>query len=63
MDFPTYGYTIDNVELLITSTLHERDTPGLLGQCHPLGVFETLPVLCISTNVEELYNFFLVETL
>ncbi|KAH0559643.1 H(+)-transporting V0 sector ATPase subunit d [Trichoglossum hirsutum] len=62
MDYLTYGYMIDNVALLITGTLHERDTRELLERCHPLGWFETMPVLCVATNVEELYNSVLVET-
>lgn len=53
---------IDNVALLITGTLHERDTRELLDRCHPLGWFETMPVLCVATNIEELYNSVLVET-
>jgi V-type H+-transporting ATPase subunit d len=53
---------IDNVVLLITGTLHERDTHELLERCHPLGVFDTLPALCVATNVEELYHTALVET-
>ena len=62
LDYVTYGYMIDNVALLITGTLHERDTRELLDRCHPLGWFETMPVLCVATNVEELYNSVLVET-
>ena len=62
MAYLTYGYMIDNVALLITGTLHERDTRELLERCHPLGWFETLPVLCVATNVEELYSSVLVET-
>lgn len=62
MDYLTYGYMIDNVALLITGTLHERDTRELLERCHPLGWLETMPVLCIATNIEELYNSVLVET-
>ena len=62
MEYLTYGYMIDNVALLITGTLHERDTRELLERCHPLGWFETLPVLCVASNVEELYNSVLVET-
>ena len=50
------------VILLITGTLHERDTHELLERCHPLGVFDTMPALCVATNVEELYNTVLVET-
>lgn len=57
-----YAYMIDNVILLITGTLHERNTQELLERCHPLGVFETLPALCVATNVEELYRTALVET-
>jgi V-type H+-transporting ATPase subunit d len=53
---------IDNVILLITGTLHERDTHELLERCHPLGVFDTMPALCVATNVEELYHSVLVET-
>ena len=57
-----YAYMIDNVILIITGTLHERDTHELLERCHPLGVFDTLPALCVATNVEELYQSVLVET-
>lgn len=57
-----YAYMIDNVILIITGTLHERDTHELLERCHPLGVFDTLPALCVATNVEELYHSVLVET-
>ena len=62
MDYVTYGYMIDNVALLITGTLHERDTRELLERCHPLGWFDTMPVLCVATNIEELYNSVLIET-
>ena len=53
---------IDNVILLITGTLHSRDTHDLLDRCHPLGVFDTMAALCVATNVAELYNTVLVET-
>jgi V-type H+-transporting ATPase subunit d len=62
MNYLTYSYMIDNVALLITGTLHERDTKELLERCHPLGWFETMPVLCVATNIEELYNSVLIET-
>ena len=62
LDYITYSYMIDNVALLITGTLHERDTRELLERCHPLGWFETMPVLCVATNIEELYNSVLIET-
>ena len=53
---------IDNVVLLITGTLHERNTNELIQRCHPLGVFDTMPALCVATTVEELYQTVLVET-
>lgn len=62
LEYLTYAYMIDNVALLITGTLHERDTRELLERCHPLGWFETMPVLCVATNIEELYNSVLIET-
>lgn len=62
LDFLTYSYMIDNVVLLITGTLHERDTQELLERCHPLGWFDTLPALSVATNVEELYRTVLVDT-
>lgn len=62
LDYLTYSYMIDNVILLITGTQHGRDTHELLDRCHPLGWFDTLPALCVATNVEELYRTVLVET-
>lgn len=62
LDYITYSYMIDNVILLITGTLHERDTHELLEKCHPLGTFESMPALCIATNVNELYNTILIDT-
>jgi len=62
LDYITYAYMIDNVVLLITGTLHERDTHELLERCHPLGIFDTMPALCVATNVEELFHSVLVET-
>ncbi|KAJ1496791.1 H(+)-transporting V0 sector ATPase subunit d [Coelomomyces lativittatus] len=53
---------IDNVILLITGTLHERDTNELLEKCHPLGHFDAMPALCVATTVKELYNMVLVDT-
>ncbi|GAA5970006.1 hypothetical protein JCM21900_003957 [Sporobolomyces salmonicolor] len=62
LEYMTYAYMIDNVVLLISGTLHERDTHDLLERCHPLGTFESMPALCVATNVEELYSTVLVET-
>ncbi|RKP26010.1 V0 complex, c/d subunit of ATPase [Syncephalis pseudoplumigaleata] len=62
LDFITYGYMIDNVILLITGTLHDRDTHELLERCHPLGVFDAMPALCAATSVSDIYHTVLVET-
>lgn len=62
LDYMTYAYMIDNVILLITGTLHERDTHELLERCHPLGVFDTMPALCVATNVAELYSTVMVDS-
>ncbi|KAJ1559133.1 H(+)-transporting V0 sector ATPase subunit d, partial [Nowakowskiella sp. JEL0078] len=62
LDYITYGYMIDNIILLITGTLHERDTHELLERCHPLGMFDSIAALCVATNVTELFNTVLVET-
>ena len=53
---------IDNIVLLITGTLHERDTTELLEKCHPLGMFDSMAALSVATNVSELYNSVLVDT-
>ncbi|TPX71449.1 hypothetical protein SpCBS45565_g01030 [Spizellomyces sp. 'palustris'] len=62
LDYITYAYMIDNTILLITGTLHERDTNDLLERCHPLGMFDGIAALCVATNVAELYSTVLVES-
>jgi V-type H+-transporting ATPase subunit d len=62
LDYITYQYMIDNIVLLITGTLHERDTHELLEKCHPLGTFEAMATLSVATNVSDLYNSVLVDT-
>ncbi|KAI8895555.1 V0 complex, c/d subunit of ATPase [Globomyces pollinis-pini] len=62
LDYLTYAYMIDNVILLITGTLHERDTHELLGRCHPLGMFDSIGALCVATSVQELYSTVLVDS-
>jgi V-type H+-transporting ATPase subunit d len=57
-----YSYMIDNVILLITGTLHERDTRELLDRCHPLGLFDSIGALSVATSVQELYNTVLVDS-
>jgi len=62
LDYITYQYMIDNVILLITATLHERDTTELLEKCHPLGMFDSMASLGVSTTVSGLYNDVLIDT-
>lgn len=53
---------MDNIILLITGTLHERDISELIPKCHPLGLFEEIGSLAIATTPAELYNSVLVDT-
>lgn len=62
LDFISYGYMIDNVSLMITGTLHDRDCSEILPKCHPLGWFDTLPTLSIATDIESLYSTVLIDT-
>jgi len=62
LDYITYGYMIDNVILLITGTLHERDTSELIEKCHPLGMFDSIATLTVANSPRELYRTVLVDT-
>eukprot|EP00053_Salpingoeca_punica_P004479 m.49359 g.49359 ORF g.49359 m.49359 type:complete len:350 (+) comp12814_c0_seq1:142-1191(+) len=62
LDFISYSYMIDNVILLITGTLREKEISELLPKCHPLGMFPELKTLSIATSPAELYNSVLVDT-
>eukprot|EP01102_Stenamoeba_stenopodia_P015021 TRINITY_DN507_c0_g1_i14.p1 TRINITY_DN507_c0_g1~~TRINITY_DN507_c0_g1_i14.p1 ORF type:complete len:215 (-),score=33.52 TRINITY_DN507_c0_g1_i14:91-735(-) len=62
LDYISYGYMIDNIVLIITGTLHERDTSELIEKCHPLGMFESIATLTVAQNVADLYNSVLVDT-
>lgn len=62
MDFCTYGHMIDNVVLIVTGTLHERDVQELLEKCHPLGMFDSISTLAVASNMRELYRLVLVDT-
>ncbi len=62
MDYISYSYMIDNVALIITGAVHSRDKSELLGRCHPLGWFDTLPALTVAEDIESLYSVVLVDT-
>lgn len=53
---------IDNVILLISGSLHNRNMAELLEKCHPLGMFDAIGALCVATSVEELYATVLVDS-
>ncbi|CAL5338244.1 unnamed protein product [Camellia sinensis] len=56
LEYIIYGHMIDNVVLIVTGTLHERDVQELLEKCHPLGMFD------IAQNMRELYRLVLLDT-
>lgn len=62
LDYLTYGYMIDNVVLIVTGTLHERDVQDLLQNCHPLGMFDSIETLAVAQNMRELYRLVLVDS-
>ena len=62
LDYITYGYMIDNVVLLISGTLHDRDTHELIEKCHPLGRFEAMETITVAQSVAELYRLIIIET-
>jgi V-type H+-transporting ATPase subunit d len=62
LDYITYGYMIDNVVLLISGTLHDRDTHELIDKCHPLGRFEAMETITVAQSVAELYRLIIIET-
>lgn len=62
MDYITYGYMIDNIILIITGTLHDRDTEHLIEKCHPLGMFDAMGTLCVAQSPADLYKTVLVDT-
>jgi len=62
LDYITYNYMIDNVVLLITGTLHERDPEELKEKCHPLGKFSAMSSITLEQTTADLYNNVLVDT-
>jgi len=62
LDYITYGYMIDNIVLLITGTLHDRDPHELVEKCSPLGYFEALETVTVAGSIKELYDMIVIET-
>jgi len=55
LHFISLEYMIDNVVLILSGTLHDRDTDELLRRAHPLGYFDALPALCVASDTQELH--------
>ena len=53
---------IDNIILLITGTLHQRQIAELRTKCHPLGSFAEMESINIADTPAELYSAVLVDT-
>jgi V-type H+-transporting ATPase subunit d len=62
MDLCTHGHMIDNVVLVVSGTLHDRDVQDLLDKAHPLGRFDGLASLAVATSVRDLYTLVLCDT-
>ena len=62
LDYCTYGHMIDNVVLIVTGTLHERDVQELLEKCHPLGMFDGIASLAVAQTVQDIYKIVLIDT-
>lgn len=62
LDYITYSYMIDNIILLITGTLHQRQLSELVSKCHPLGIFDQMETVTIASTPAELFNAILVDT-
>lgn len=53
---------IDNVVMLITGALKQREVTELLPRCHPLGAFDQMAAVGIARTPSELYSAILVDT-
>lgn len=53
---------IDNVVMLITGALKQKDVAELLPHCHPLGAFDQMAALGIARTPAELHATILVDT-
>lgn len=58
----SYSYMIDNVVMLITGALKQRDVAELLPRCHPLGALDQMAAVGIARTPTELYSTILVDT-
>lgn len=59
---PRYSYMIDNIVLLLTGSLHQRQIAELRAKCHPLGSFDEMESINIANTPAELYTAVMVDT-
>jgi len=62
LQYLKYGYMIDNIVLMVTGAMHEREVTELLDKCHPLGMFDSIASLGAVSNLRELHRIVLVDT-
>ena len=53
---------IDNIVLLLTGSLHQRQIAELRAKCHPLGSFDEMESINIANTPAELYTAVMVDT-
>lgn len=53
---------IDNLVLALNGMLRGRTTEAILEKCSPIGFFDSLSAVVVSSSVQELYRLALVDT-
>ena len=53
---------IDNIILLLTGSLHQRQIGELRQKCHPLGSFDEMESINIANTPADLHNAVMVDT-
>ncbi|CAL6313517.1 unnamed protein product [Bathycoccus prasinos] len=51
LQYLKYGYMIDNIVLMVTGAMHEREVTELLDKCHPLEMFDSIASLGAVSNL------------
>jgi V-type H+-transporting ATPase subunit d len=63
LEYITYGYMIDNVILLITGAMHDRNISELISKCHPLGLFPAMEAIAVDNqSKQDIYNTVIIDT-
>lgn len=53
LEYITYGYMIDNVVLVLNGMQKSGSKEDLVRQCHPLGLFDSLPLLTTADDAQD----------